>query len=178
MFFIGVDPALLSGAIGVISEGGDYLDCFMIENDLKSKNKKKPEGDSEKADTGRINAKKLHEQLTSIKDRFGDNALIIIEDVFSMPNQSSVAQARFMRAVGAIEALCQISGFDVVLLTPTSWKRYMQLTKDKEKSLDLARQLFPTASLKKAKDHNLAEALLLAECGRRKKLNSINRSEK
>lgn len=178
MFFIGVDPALLSGAIGVISEEGEYLDCFMIENDIQSTNKKKPEGDSEKADTGRIDAKKLSQKIADIKQRFGDDALIIIEDVFSMPNQSSVAQARFMRAVGAIEALCQVSGFDVVLLTPTSWKRYMQLTKDKEKSLDLARKLFPRAPLSKAKDHNLAEALLLAECGRRKKLNSINRSLK
>jgi hypothetical protein len=43
----------------------------------------------------------------------------------------------------------------------------MGLDSSKSASLDKARLLFPDADLARAKDHNRAEALLLAECSRR-----------
>ena len=47
------------------------------------------------------------------------------------------------------------------------WKRSMGLDSTKSVSLDKARLLFPTAELDRKKDHNRAEALLLAEYSRR-----------
>ena len=47
------------------------------------------------------------------------------------------------------------------------WKRTMGLDSQKAGSLDKARLLFPTADIERKKDHGRAEALLLAEYGRR-----------
>jgi Holliday junction resolvasome RuvABC endonuclease subunit len=51
---------------------------------------------------------------------------------------------------------------------PGSWKKLMGLSKDKEQVRAKAQQMFPTAELDRKKDHNRAEALLLAEMHRRK----------
>jgi crossover junction endodeoxyribonuclease RuvC len=53
------------------------------------------------------------------------------------------------------------------LVTPQRWKKDMKLTSDKKESLSMARQLWPTAPLKRLKDNGRAEALLLAEWFRR-----------
>lgn len=45
---------------------------------------------------------------------------------------------------------------------PNSWKKKMDLTSDKEECRAYARQLFPMVELNRKKDHNRAEALLLA----------------
>ena len=45
---------------------------------------------------------------------------------------------------------------------PAIWKRTLGLGKDKEASRLKAIQLFPTADLRRKKDHGRAEALLLA----------------
>lgn len=55
-------------------------------------------------------------------------------------------------------------GYPVEEVQPGVWKRKMGLTsKDKEASRRKAIQLFPRASLSRKKDHDRAEALLLAE---------------
>jgi hypothetical protein len=48
---------------------------------------------------------------------------------------------------------------------PSVWKPKVGVTSDKQTSLALARALFPMAAdqLKRQKDHNRAEALLIAE---------------
>jgi hypothetical protein len=53
---------------------------------------------------------------------------------------------------------------------PNDWKRDFQLTnKDKDASRLKAKGLFPLAPLARKGDHNRAEALLLAECLRRRR---------
>ena len=34
--FIGVDPASATGAVGVLSSEGDFLDCYMIQHQVMS----------------------------------------------------------------------------------------------------------------------------------------------
>ena len=54
------------------------------------------------------------------------------------------------------------------LFVPAVWKRKMALIgKDKEASRALAQRLWPGAPLTRKGDHNRAEALLIAEVGRR-----------
>ena len=170
--FIGVDCGLDSGAVGVISQDGKYIDCFMIENDRPSKSKRNPDTELKK-DTGRIDVKKLFDRILAFESK---DSFYVIEDVFIMPNQSATAQAKYMRAVGAIETAFKLSATDsnkIILVKPAQWKRDMSLSKEKELSLDLARKLFPEAPLSRKKDHNLAEALLLAEWLRRAKAKNI-----
>ena len=69
--------------------------------------------------------------------------------------------------MGSILAACQRINAPLLLITAAVWKRAMGLSQDKAASLDKARLLFPDASLDRKKDHNRAEALLIAEYGRR-----------
>lgn len=97
----------------------------------------------------------------------GDDFCITIEQVGVMPGQGISSTGRFMRAAGAIETVGLLMAKKVIFVRPQAWKKAMAVTADKETSLNLARQLFPAASLLRKKDHGRAEALLIAEYSRR-----------
>jgi crossover junction endodeoxyribonuclease RuvC len=68
-----------------------------------------------------------------------------------------------MRAAGAIEATAALTRYPTMLVTPQAWKKYHGLIgSEKAASLELARSMFPEASLKRQKDHGRADALLMA----------------
>ena len=147
MIYVGIDPGLRSGAVGAIDHNGRYIGCFDIPSDDK-----------------RINVCALSNMLSNLLD--GDDAIFCVELVNPMPNQGSVSTGGFMRAAGAIEAVVQLRAQPVFFVPPRVWKRAMKLTSEKADSLTMARLLFadPLAqsSLKRKKDNNRAEALLLA----------------
>ena len=96
---------------------------------------------------------------------------VYFEDVHALPNQSTVAGFTFGKNVGKAELLsqsfCDVDCFEFIKVTPQKWKKYFGLDKDKKKSIELAKKLFPDVSkfLTASKDGR-AEALLIAEYGR------------
>ena len=141
---IGIDPGLLSGAVGVIDQNG-YRFCGAI-----------------KSVDGRVDAIDLKNTLKQAVDA-SEDAMICIEQVFGMRGQGISSTSKFMRAVGVIEAVCVLTRYPVHFVSPQKWKKHFGLIKcDKNASLDIARKLYPEATLSKKKDHNKAEALLLA----------------
>jgi crossover junction endodeoxyribonuclease RuvC len=141
--FLAIDPGAVSGAWGAVDELGQYWDCQDI-----------PHSD------GKIDSLALRQ---AIKLSMGSATFeIAIELVGSMPKQGVSSTYKFGRAVGAIEAVCELTGCSVTYIRPAKWKKEMSLTSDKHSSLNMARNLFPNAKLSKVKDHNKAEALLLA----------------
>jgi len=145
MIYIGVDPGAISGAYAAIDHNGEFIAC----------------GDIPSVD-GRINATSLKYLLKSCVSTF-DSAIIAVESVHSMPKQGIASTAKFMRAVGAIEATIELTFHPFVLVTPQKWKKYHGLIgTEKVASLELARSMFPEASLKRQKDHGRADALLMA----------------
>jgi crossover junction endodeoxyribonuclease RuvC len=143
--FIGVDPGAVSGAYAAIDHNGEYIAC----GDIPSVN-------------GRVNASQLRYVLKSCVSSF-DTALIVVESVHSMPKQGIASTAKFMLAVGAIEATAELTHFPLTLVTPQAWKKHHGLIgTEKVASLELARSMFPEASLKRQKDHGRADALLMA----------------
>ena len=61
------------------------------------------------------------------------------------------------------------------LVSPQKWKKEFNLDSDKQKSIDTAKKLFPDVNLFRTnrctKEHDgMAEALLIAEYGRRKEI--------
>ncbi len=143
--FIGVDPGAVSGAYAAIDHNGEYIAC----------------GDIPSVD-GRVNASQLRYVLKSCVSSF-DTALIVVESVHSMPKQGIASTAKFMRAVGAIEATAELTHYPLVLVTPQAWKKHHGLIgTEKVASLDLARSMFPEAPLTRQKDHGRADALLMA----------------
>lgn len=94
---------------------------------------------------------------------------IFLEQVASRPTDGRSSLAKFMICYGAIRACVAISAQDATLVLPQVWKRALGLLKQpKEASIELARSLYPDASpsLKRKKDHNRAEALLIAHYGK------------
>jgi len=149
MIWIGVDPGLRSGAIGAIDHDGNFIAAYDIA-----------------AVGDRIDARALKQMILDMTIP-GDDYAICLEQVWTMPKQGIASTGRFMRAYGAIGAVCELLCDRVFYVTPQVWKKEMKLTSDKEQSLAEARQRFPQAVLKLKKDHGKAEALLIAEYARR-----------
>jgi hypothetical protein len=82
-----------------------------------------------------------------------------------MPGQGSSSGFKFGRATGAIEATVMLCGVPVEIIEASAWKKYFHLhAGDKEGARQLALQRFPSAHalLARRKDHNKAEAMLIA----------------
>jgi crossover junction endodeoxyribonuclease RuvC len=90
-----------------------------------------------------------------------------IEQVSARPGQGTVSMFTFGGAYMAAIAIAQRSYRPTTMVTPQKWKKAMGLSKDKNLSLDMARELWPEAPLKRKKDNGRAEALLIAEFFRR-----------
>jgi len=96
--------------------------------------------------------------------------LAIIERVGAMPKQGVSSTFKFGFGCGVWRGVLAALEIPVVLVTPTTWKSEFHLCgKPKDASREVALQLFPSLSseLARKKDHGRADALLLAEWGRR-----------
>jgi Holliday junction resolvasome RuvABC endonuclease subunit len=145
MVFVGCDPASATGAIGVLDSQGNYITSWMIEHQDKH-----------------IRAMVLKNALLKAIDP-KEGAEIAIEMLYSRPGQSSITMWNFARAVGAITAICELTNYPCHMVRPQVWRSYFNLDKGKDASLDIARMFWPEAPLKRKKDHNLADALLISE---------------
>lgn len=95
-----------------------------------------------------------------------DEAVIcVIEHVTSLGDQARGMQAKLSLAAtkASIVTTLRLMRFDVRRVTPQTWKRFYGLSSDKGAALAIARQFWPHyEALKRAKDHNRAEAALIA----------------
>lgn len=97
--------------------------------------------------------------------RPGEAAIAMIEDIHGGFGKGGAARASTMDSRGVVRAVCAIARIRVVSVPPGVWKRHYGLLKtEKAASLERARALYPAQAhmLKRQKDHNRAEALLLA----------------
>jgi Holliday junction resolvasome RuvABC endonuclease subunit len=91
--------------------------------------------------------------------------LALIERAQSMPRQGSSSTFKYARAVGAIETAIMLCGIPIEIIEASGWKRHFQLHGgDKEGARQRALLMFPSAHdlLARRRDHNRAEALLIA----------------
>jgi Holliday junction resolvasome RuvABC endonuclease subunit len=146
--FVGIDPGAVSGAWGMVDHHGNYWSSGFIPHDA-----------------GRIKARDFRAELMQAID--GQDVMFCIEDVHAMPKQGVSSTFKFGMAVGAIQAIVELTRAPWVIVRPQNWKKDMGVTAQKSNSLDLARSLWPNAPLGRVKDHGVAEALLLAEWIRR-----------
>jgi len=100
----------------------------------------------------------------------GEVALAVFEDVHSMPNDNGPSGFSLGDSLGCVRTVLQIARFDVRAVQPQAWKRHYSIKADKNGSLarECAVRLYPNAAalLKRVKDHNRADALLIAHYGR------------
>jgi crossover junction endodeoxyribonuclease RuvC len=98
-----------------------------------------------------------------------DDEVAIVEAVASRPGQGVASVFSLGHSCGAISGVLATLGVPVVLVAPQIWKRTFSLGKDKKQSIAAASCAFPDSAHRwaRAKDHNRAEAVLLAVHGAR-----------
>lgn len=148
---IGIDPGLDGGVALIARDGVSVFDTPTIQV-KKSKREYA-----------------IPEMVRLLRD--SDPARVIIEAVHSMPRQGVTSSFNFGKGYGLWLGITAALGYPYDLVTPQRWKSVMLdgMAKDKGASRVRAMQLFPLVSdrLARVKDEGRAEALLIAEYGRR-----------
>ena len=157
MLVIGIDPGL-TGAVGVLKHGR-----FVAVHDMPTI---APAGGAKVKNV--VNPAGLASLLRQIiADHPGEAVRVALERVASMPGQGVASVFSLGDSFGAIRAVVAVLHLQTHFMPPAAWKRTMKIGSDNGACRSLAIQLFPEAPLHRIKDHNRAEALLLAECLRR-----------
>lgn len=151
MIHIAIDPGI-TGAIAAVDDQAQLVLCADLPVIRSGK-------------LAWIDANDLTELLLAACN--GRPTRITVERSQAMPGQGVSSTFCIGVVLGSILAACQRIAVPLDLVTAAAWKRAMGLDSQKSASLDRARLLFPTAGLDRKKDHNRAEALLLAEYSRR-----------
>lgn len=102
---------------------------------------------------------------------YGD-MIACLEKVHAMPKQGSVSMFTFGEGYGWLKGVMDSQQIRYQEIPPQTWKKEFNLNSDKNKSVEVAKQLYPDAELipegcRKPSD-GLAEALLMAVYARRK----------
>jgi hypothetical protein len=145
---IGIDP----GAHGIIAVLSDNITYYSIPYLA-----------------GEIDFKQLASLVLELQKK-GEKK-VIIETPFAGAAMAKSSVLKMGVNWGKLISLFYLMEFSVVEVTPSVWKKKMNLSSDKEQSILLCQKLFPEINLrpgkKKKPDDNVAEAFLLAEYGRK-----------
>jgi len=88
---------------------------------------------------------------------------IVIEKVRAMPDDGRSSLAKFMLSTGVLKGALEAHfGVSVMELSPGVWKPMLGLSSDKKQSIKMARKLFGKEYFPLMKDHDKAEASLMA----------------
>jgi|SRR5579863_2500429 len=159
MIFIGIDPGLM-GAVAVIGFESGIFSVF----DTPVLVIKKGKGFRREYDVpGMV---KILQSLP-----FPESVHCTLESIHAMPGQGVTSMYSIGIGMGLWRGILTALKIPHDLVTPQRWKKAMMdgMGKEKDASRLRASQLFPLVDLSSKKDHGRAEALLLAEYGRRMK---------
>lgn len=161
MITLGIDPGL-TGALCLIDQDGlrgIYDLPTMMKPDAGPKTLIKRE----------IDVCALRDLLLS-KIPADESVLCVIEHVSSLGTEVRGEQAKMSLAAtkASITTVLRLMRIDVKRVAPQTWKRFYGLSSDKGAALAIARQFWPNyEALKRTKDHNRAEAALIARFAQR-----------
>ncbi|MFZ2125384.1 MAG: hypothetical protein WAV01_02045 [Candidatus Saccharimonadales bacterium] len=158
--YVGIDPGL-TGAIAAIDHNGKVVMVKDLTTNLSG-------GKTAKVKM-QISAAALRDDCHELMQKY-DVVMAAVERVTAMPGQGVAGVFSLGDTYGCIRAVLAVLIVPSEFPTPAVWKRAMSLDSDKERSRAMAIQLFPDSVefFRRKKDHNRAEALLLAEWLRRK----------
>ena len=152
---IGIDPGL-SGAMAMLGTRG-----LLAVVDLPVVAK----GSGAGRVKNEINPAALSQLLRDWVAGHADDVLVVIERVSAMPDQGVAGVFSLGDTLGSIRGVVATRGYPVAWVTPQRWKKHYGLPADKELARARAIQLYPDADLPRKKDHNRAEAILIARYG-------------
>ncbi|MGL5935521.1 MAG: hypothetical protein ACRCZI_07850, partial [Cetobacterium sp.] len=150
---LGIDVGL-TGAVAILNEQGQALALWDLPTmaNGKGSSRVKQQLDARMLD--------LHLGLPPTS-----SATAYSEQVSSMPGQGVASVFSFGHSLGTVQAVLAVLGIPYRLVRPTAWKKHFGLLRaEKDASRTIAIQRFPqmTGELTRKKDHNRADALLIA----------------
>lgn len=162
MIVIGIDPGL-TGAVAVMDEQGVRA-VFDIPT------MPVPGAGPKALVKNKVDGRALCKLILKHCPASGNKPHVFIEKVNTMggANNAVQTQGSLMRSLGAIESVVECLNYPIEQVAPQTWKKRFGIGSDKAKALDTARSLHQEVAhdLKRVKDHNRAEAVLLAHWGR------------
>ena len=93
-------------------------------------------------------------------------ARVFMERVNAFPGQGVGSVFSLGMTFGAIAGVVAALRLPLQFVGPAEWKAHFRLGKDKDLARGLAARLYPDVDLSRKKDHNRAEALLIARFGK------------
>lgn len=155
IYYVGIDPGL-SGAVAVLDFTGNLVFLF----DMPVMTKGKGTGSVKKM----VNPYELLSNLQIITRNPDAQIHAALEVVNSMPGQGVSSMFSLGDTYGAIRATIACAGIALHSVTPTEWKKYFGLSRDKEVARAYAIQTYPAHAdlLRRKKDVDRAEAILIA----------------
>lgn len=154
---IGIDPGL-DGAVCIL-EAGKVVDVHDVPTfELTMSGYNRPDKKKRKVDV---------QGLFRLLARQKGIDFVIMEQVWAMPKQGVASAFTFGKTAGGIEACVALAMLPMHLVAPQVWKRELRVTNDKDDARRRASDLFPEAYgyWERKKDHNRAEAALIAHYG-------------
>ena len=110
-------------------------------------------------------------ELTKIISQYNPE-VAFIEAVHSFSGQGVSSSFNFGCSYGVARGVVAACGIPTTLVSPQKWKRELELSKDKNQSLEMARMLWPDSDkFKRKKDDGRAEAALIAMYGFKSQFN-------
>lgn len=147
MVYIGIDPGIKGAIAFVQSDPPDYAVQPMPSYSDQDK---------------------LRKTFEIVGDliKHGSHFKVVIEKAGMRPNQSGTITT--LVNYGILLGICIAYQIPYEEISSMKWKKYFNLSKDKALSIKKAKELFPLLAETIGKSDGMAEALLIAEYGRRK----------
>lgn len=152
MRILGIDPGV-SGACGLLTSTGDFLDVFDVPTVLANKSSKRQ----------MVSPAELAALVRMRLEEAGGALVAITENVNAMPEQGVASVFAFGKSYGILLGVVAALGIQLHVVAPARWKAFFALGRDKDCSRELAQRMWPAAPLGLKKHHGRAEALLLAK---------------
>jgi hypothetical protein len=163
MVVVGIDPGL-SGACSVVDHHGLRAVFDLPTMPIPNIG---PKALVQNKLDGRALVKLLREHCHA-----GESVQSVLEAVSVMGGKNNAVQTQgsLLRTLGALETALELLGWAPQYAHPQTWKRFFGLidselsdAQRKRKAMECARRLYPACvDLARAKDHNRAEAILIA----------------
>lgn len=160
MLIAGIDPGL-TGAVAFIDQNGlrSVFDLPTMPRPNIGPN-------------ARVKRQCDGRELAELLKRHADpqeSLLVALEDVRMMGGKDNAMQAQeaLIHTRGVVEGVLAARGYDLAIVSPRTWKRFFGLSSNKTECLEMARRLFGDSYLGRVKDHNRAEAMLIARWAQR-----------
>lgn len=122
-------------------------------------------------DKERIDVAGTVDLLREVESVDGFIEMVTVENLHAMPKNGSVANFSSGYSLGIWVTALTALGIPYQLVSPVAWKRALMAgeAREKDASRVVAGRMFPEirSELSRVKDHNRADALLIAEYGRR-----------